>query len=157
MHPAKGKGWGQEPWSQQEMALSDEVVEAAAKRSDIGVVIIRRTAEEMTPFDLVYYPIGEDAVIDVSNVKTERGTETLLGLDIERQGVPYTLTLEMKADASGLAQIPVSIFINKELIKTLTLNGKNGEWLTEAVDIGPFYGRYNYLKLYFGAEWYGAG
>ncbi len=41
-----GKGWGQEPWSQLEMPLSEEVVEAAARRSDIAVVIIGRTAGE---------------------------------------------------------------------------------------------------------------
>ena len=41
-----GKGWGQEPWSQQEMPLIEEVVEAAARRSDIALVIIGRTAGE---------------------------------------------------------------------------------------------------------------
>ena len=41
-----GKGWGQEPWSQQEMPLSEEIVEAAARRADIAVVIIGRTAGE---------------------------------------------------------------------------------------------------------------
>ncbi len=42
----QGKGWGKEPWSQQEMPLTDEIVEAAAKRSDIAIVIIGRTAGE---------------------------------------------------------------------------------------------------------------
>jgi len=41
-----GKGWGQEPWSQREMPLSDDIVEAAARRSDIALVIIGRTAGE---------------------------------------------------------------------------------------------------------------
>ncbi|MBQ8640188.1 MAG: glycoside hydrolase family 3 protein [Lachnospiraceae bacterium] len=42
----KGKGWGQEPWSQEEMPLTDELVEACAKRDQVAVVLIGRTAGE---------------------------------------------------------------------------------------------------------------
>ncbi|MCR5798759.1 MAG: glycoside hydrolase family 3 C-terminal domain-containing protein [Lachnospiraceae bacterium] len=42
----KGKGWAAEPWSQEEMPLSDEVVKKAAESSDEAVIIIGRTAGE---------------------------------------------------------------------------------------------------------------
>ena len=42
----EGEGWGNEPWSQEEMPLSDAVAEKAAKSSDAAVVIIGRTAGE---------------------------------------------------------------------------------------------------------------
>jgi len=46
-HPFdQGRGWGQEPWSQPEMPVSDEIVEAASGRSDMAIVIIGRTAGE---------------------------------------------------------------------------------------------------------------
>jgi beta-glucosidase len=46
-HPfEKGNGWGSEPWSQEEMALSDEVVTDAAEHTDLALVIIGRTAGE---------------------------------------------------------------------------------------------------------------
>lgn len=46
-HPFdSGLGWGQEPWSQEEMPLDDEVVSAAAAESDYAIVIIGRTAGE---------------------------------------------------------------------------------------------------------------
>ncbi len=46
-HPFdKGAGWGQEPWSQQEMPLTKELVEEAARESDIAIVVIGRTAGE---------------------------------------------------------------------------------------------------------------
>ncbi len=46
-HPFdKGAGWGQEPWSQEEMPLTDELVSQAASRSDTALVIIGRTAGE---------------------------------------------------------------------------------------------------------------
>lgn len=41
-----GKGWGAEPWSQEEMPLTDEIVRNAAGVSDTAIVIIGRTAGE---------------------------------------------------------------------------------------------------------------
>ncbi len=46
-HPFdKGSGWAQEPWSQQEMPLGEEIVKQAAEKSDTALVIIGRTAGE---------------------------------------------------------------------------------------------------------------
>lgn len=46
-HPFnKGQGWAAEPWCQEEMPLSTEVVEKAAKETDEAVIIIGRTAGE---------------------------------------------------------------------------------------------------------------
>lgn len=41
-----GKGWGQVPWSQKEMPVSEELVQQTAQRNDIAVVVIGRTAGE---------------------------------------------------------------------------------------------------------------
>ena len=41
-----GNGWAMEPWSQEEMPLSDELVAEARKQSEKAVVIIGRTAGE---------------------------------------------------------------------------------------------------------------
>lgn len=41
-----GVGWGSEPWCQEEMPLTDEIVSASAARSDTAIVIIGRTAGE---------------------------------------------------------------------------------------------------------------
>lgn len=46
-HPFdKGIGWGNEPWSQEEMPLSDELVQSISKESNVAIVIIARTAGE---------------------------------------------------------------------------------------------------------------
>jgi beta-glucosidase len=46
-HPFDGGvGWGNEPWCQEEMILTDEVVCDAAAHSDLALVIIGRTAGE---------------------------------------------------------------------------------------------------------------
>lgn len=41
-----GLGWGQEPWSQKEMPVTEELVKEAAAQSDTAIVIIGRTAGE---------------------------------------------------------------------------------------------------------------
>ena len=46
-HPFNmGIGWGNEPWSQEEMPLSEGMVAEAARESDYALVIIGRTAGE---------------------------------------------------------------------------------------------------------------
>ncbi|MGN0688051.1 MAG: glycoside hydrolase family 3 protein [Oscillospiraceae bacterium] len=46
-HPFNyGEGWGTEPWCQEEMPLSDELVKRAAETSKTAIVIIGRTAGE---------------------------------------------------------------------------------------------------------------
>ncbi|WP_214828869.1 glycoside hydrolase family 3 protein [Exiguobacterium algae] len=42
----QGVGWAGEPWSQQEMEVSEELVEQAANESDVALIIIGRTAGE---------------------------------------------------------------------------------------------------------------
>ena len=44
--PLTGKGWGEDPWSQEEMPLTRDIVENAARQSDVAVCIIARTAGE---------------------------------------------------------------------------------------------------------------
>ena len=41
-----GNGWAQDPWSQEEMQLEEELVKRAAQQSDAAVIIIGRTAGE---------------------------------------------------------------------------------------------------------------
>lgn len=41
-----GQGWASEPWSQEEMEVSEALVEDAAKASDAAVILIGRTAGE---------------------------------------------------------------------------------------------------------------
>ena len=41
-----GTGWGGEPWAQEEMPLTEEIVQTATKESSCAVVVIGRTAGE---------------------------------------------------------------------------------------------------------------
>lgn len=56
-HPFDGgTGWGTEPWSQEEMPVSDELAEKTAKKNDTALVILGRTAGE--DVDMVAAPGG---------------------------------------------------------------------------------------------------
>ena len=46
-HPFdEGVGWGNEPWSQEEMELNEALVEEAAEKNEYAIVILARTAGE---------------------------------------------------------------------------------------------------------------
>ena len=46
-HPFnRGKGWAMEPWCQDEMKVTEQMVQSASKESDLALVIIGRTAGE---------------------------------------------------------------------------------------------------------------
>jgi beta-glucosidase len=67
-HPFdKGKGWAQEPFCQEEMELSDELVKKAAENSDLALVIIGRLAGEDRDGEAVkgsyYLSDGEEAML----------------------------------------------------------------------------------------------
>ncbi len=45
-----GEGWGTEPWSQEEMPVSDEDVRRASEKTDTAIIVIGRTAGEDKDF-----------------------------------------------------------------------------------------------------------
>ncbi len=111
-------------------------------------------AEEIQPevqalADIKYTLVKEETILDISGISTERGREALFGLEFAHKG-PYTLSLKLRSDSGEVAQIPLSIFINQHLVRTLTINGTNNSWIDRELTIGPFRNKYSYLKLYFG-------
>lgn len=63
-----GLGWGRERWSQNEMPLTDDIVNAAASRNDVAVIVIARTAGE-----------DRDNSCDKGSLKLQDGEEAMLG------------------------------------------------------------------------------
>lgn len=68
-----GCGWGQEPWCQKEMELSDDLVENARKFGDKAIIVIGRTAGEdkdnsATEGSYLLSPLEEEMIKKVSSV-----------------------------------------------------------------------------------------
>ena len=65
-HPFyKGEGWASEPWCQEEMPLTDSIVDDANENSDVAIVVMGRTAGEdqdnsMTPGSVLLTELEED-------------------------------------------------------------------------------------------------
>lgn len=57
--------------------------------------------------------------------------------------------MRVKADASEIAQIPVTIYVNGTLVSTVTLNGTKGQWTEITRSLGHFMNPNNYIRLYF--------
>lgn len=99
--------------------------------------------------NLSYKPVGEELVLNISDMNTDRGSDALFGLEFSKYGV-YTLSFKVRAVSFELAQLPLSIFINQHLLKIFNVNGTNGEWVDYSLEMGPFRSKYAYLRLFFG-------
>lgn len=91
----------------------------------------------------------QEAEIDMTEVSTKKGTAVQYILEIPQKG-GYNLHFQMKSSAGSVAQMPMSVFMNNHLLKTVTINGTNGEWIQKEVECDVFSSLNNYLKLHFG-------
>lgn len=93
---------------------------------------------------------GEMFAIAPDMIDTGKGQTNLYQVVPGECGV-YKLVIECCVEEGHeLAQIPVSIFQDHQLLKTLTLKGTDTEWRTESFELPPVISTSFFLKLYFG-------
>ena len=119
--------------------MSDEEREAAEDTA----------SEDYVDFDIEYQNIDDEKPLDISALNTEKGASTLFGIRYSKNGV-YKLVMRVSSEASDVAQIPMSIFLDGNLRGMIMINGTGGEVVTAEQEIGVLFGGTNYLKLYFG-------
>lgn len=118
--------------------LSQEELDAFAALSE----------EDCAAADLDWYSLKTKLILDGKGIDTARGKSFMCGLqDGERRS--YIIRLRVKVNASELAQVPISVFVNGTLQGTLTLNGTNGEYTQVELTSWAITNSHNYLKLYF--------
>ena len=104
--------------------------------------------DDKVDFDIRWYTLQDSLELDGSEIDTGKGKSFVCGLQTE--GMPvYKIHFRAKVDASELAQVSVSIFINGTLKKTFTLNGTGGEYVEMEHVLERFFNPSNYLKLFF--------
>ena len=87
-------------------------------------------------------------VVDPSLIDTARNATTILSISIRERGL-YKLILELRAKEQGsLAQIPMTIFKDKDMLEMITLTGADNDWRTIELPLGLCFGNF-FLKLYF--------
>ena len=89
--------------------------------------------------------------IDPADIKTARNSNNMFTISFKERG-DYKLSMTVRANAkSELAQIPLSIFRDKLLMKMVTLTGEDREWQTIEVPFDSCSMTF-FLKLYFAQD-----
>lgn len=108
------------------------------------------SAEDSALQDMIDVTIDKDETeLDVKAIKVEKKATTVFVLTTPRRCI-MDLEIVMRADNQpDVAQLPLSIFQDKMLVKTVTLTGMDKEWQTVRMTLyPPFIGNF-YLKFYF--------
>ncbi len=87
--------------------------------------------------------------LELTGIKTERGTKVQYKLLIPEHG-QYHVFFKLKSNAGGLAQIPLSVFVNNQLIGTITINGTGGAYIERSLSFNVFAAVENFFHIYFG-------
>ncbi|MDO4293913.1 MAG: glycoside hydrolase family 3 C-terminal domain-containing protein [Eubacteriales bacterium] len=93
--------------------------------------------------------VGDSAVLDLAGLGTQKGSRVVYQLNFAEKG-RYRLTLKMRSSAAVAAQMPVTVFLNNQLIQTVTITGTDGEWISRQVELDVALSLESYLALFFG-------
>lgn len=88
--------------------------------------------------------------IPVEEMDTAKGNSVLVELSVRERGL---YRLEFSCCVPGqesLAQIPVTISQDKQIVKTISLTGEDREWVKQEIMLNPFFQNTCFLKFYFG-------
>ncbi len=106
--------------------------------------------DEKELLDMRILKVEKEAEIPSEWIDTQKGRSTLLQV-VLAEGNASRLSFSCRVPSAGeLSQIPLSIFQDKQLLKTITLTGKDSEWRTEVFDFEPAFCSTYFLKFYFG-------
>ena len=92
--------------------------------------------------------ILEEAVFDLTGLKTEAGSVNQFALRIPKQGM-YKVTFKMKSDLGELSQSSMTVFMNKIPLRTITISGTGGEWVEHSIQMESFVAIDYYVDLAF--------
>jgi len=110
------------------------------------------TAQEAEDFgEIVRIAIEkEGGLLPVEKASTTKGSSTIFELRVKERGI-YRLEFTCRVSGQGsLAQIPLTISQDKQILKTISLSGEDTEWRKEELTCNPIFQNTIYLKLYFG-------
>ena len=104
--------------------------------------------EDRVDFDIKWYELDEKLELDGRDIDTGKGKSFVCGLRVE-EGSRYRVRFRAKIDASELAQVPMTVFANGILQRTLTFNGTEGRYVETELSMEPLMNSNSYLKLFF--------
>ncbi len=109
--------------------------------------------EELAYDEMLLCQIDESGVANINpvDIKTGRNSTNMITVSFKERG-DYKLKMTVRANAvSELAQIPLSVFRDKELVKMVTLTGEDKDWKTVEIPFEECAMTF-FLKLYFAQD-----
>ncbi len=89
--------------------------------------------------------------VDVNDIVTSRNATNMVSVAFKHWGY-FRLSMTVRANTkSALAQIPLTISKDKDVIKMITLKGDETEWQTIEINLSPSFATF-YLKFYFAQD-----
>jgi beta-glucosidase len=108
------------------------------------------STEDSALHDMMKVAMGPDITeLDAGSIKIGRGASTSFLLSAPHRCLPELELVIRAVDQPDVAQLPVSVFQNRELVKTVTLTGMDRDWQTVRITLGPVFVANFFLKLYF--------
>lgn len=92
--------------------------------------------------------IEEEGYFSLDGLKTEAGSINQYTVTLPIKGI-YKVSVKMKSDLGELSQSSMTIIINKVPIKTFTINGTGGQWITNEFEMESFGTVGTYLEFAF--------
>lgn len=101
---------------------------------------------------LLKVELREEVGVDTSLIDTSKGKTTTIQAAVKERGIfRLEFTCRASAETTDLAQLPVSVFQDKQLVETVTLAGSEKEWQTKVVRFPvPLFHYTFFVKLFFG-------
>lgn len=122
------------------------------RESELDRQLAAIAAQEMESFgELVRIQVEESGCsLPAEDIRTGKGSSVTFELNMKERGF-YTLALTCRVAGQGsLAQVPLTLSQDKQIIKTISLTGEDKEWRTEEIVLHPSFHNTTFLKFFFG-------
>ncbi len=108
--------------------------------------------ENLSTGRILKVEVQDEAQVDSSLIDTAKGKNTTIQVAVKERGFfRLEFTCRASAGATDLAQLPVSVFQDKQLVETVTLAGSEKEWQTKTVCFPvPLFHYTFFIRLFFG-------
>ena len=127
--------------------LKTHAMKRLAEEAD-EVETIHRPADEMDDGKpVVFYDLGKELTVPLTEVSAEKGTSYSFGLTVNELGF-FSYTITASADGGELAQIPMTLFSMGTASGTFTWNGTDGKLVSFTGEM-PLFSKFTTIRLYF--------
>ena len=122
------------------------------RESELDRQLAAVAAQEMESFgELIRVSVEEETcILPTERIQTGKGSSVTFELNIQERGI-YRLELVCRVVGQGsLAQIPLTLSQDKQIVKTISLTGEDKDWRTVEVRLNPSFHNTTFLKFFFG-------